>query len=98
MAPVAADLAYVAKDEMCHAFSESEAELRVQGGSQASKDNDRNVPLAPFDLRNVGSIDARLKRKCLLRQFQCLPRSSHVRGYSSNDCRFVRHKDKSGVL
>jgi hypothetical protein len=29
MAPVAADLAYVAKDEMCHAFSESEAELRL---------------------------------------------------------------------
>ena len=29
MAPVAADLGYVAKDNMCRAFSESEAELRL---------------------------------------------------------------------
>jgi hypothetical protein len=70
----------------------------MQGGSQTSKDNDGNVPLSPFDLRNVGSIDTCLKRKLFLRQFQCLPSSSHVRGYGSNDCRFVRHKDKSGVM
>jgi hypothetical protein len=38
----------------------------MQGGSQASENNDGNVPLSPLDLRNVGSIDTCLKRKLFL--------------------------------